>query len=429
MEHLVDDMDPDKRVRIVAEGFQDAAASSPQHTTPEDLGQQGDASMFEDGYSRHITLFGVNDFDLGYYDPELDETKLEHLDNTVQAYYEDEDFGGVSPDAMSITYGNDPDILPEPPHKQGHRRVWRSLMERLAKARQSYIPDIYALLSQWFGLQINENYAPSPSNNPYIRNWTQAGYLWGDHKVEEQSYSEFWSRIIDLSNAFCESRAPELIPALLWDRQRPTPSLAFSIRILTTQIEDPSLPGKRAFIQKHRYLIQENVPTSGYALLLDDPVTAVQCLRLGNFRSCRSLAVMMNVRGIAFSTRVAVKSSELKPSSKNVYLTHWFTRHALGWRYGNDPGGVDDFLTYLATVMSWCQSPRARAASELGGLYWRIVRMFVDMAAVCDGPSEYVTAAHIGHQIQDGDTVWLDDEITPAEKDMLLGVYSVLGAF
>lgn len=83
----------------------------------------------------------------------------------------------------------------------------------------------------------------------------------------------------------------------------------------------------------------------------------------------------------------------------------------------------EDAHKYLQQLRQFASTSRAQAALLAGGLFSRLVSLFVDVSTVLVGPSQDATWLHVGLRLQCFNVGMVGDELTNQEKDFLCGTY------
>lgn len=166
------------------------------------------------------------------------------------------------------------------------------------------------------------------------------------------------------------------------------------------------------------YLIKTNkLPTSQndqWMLMVDDPVTALECVRRQWGPHFLDIADELCSRGYPFHTRIPGPRPTIQPRP---------SIHTLGYReVGYNPQPCD-YAAYEALRNDFLSSPRGRAALLHGGIIWRLAKDIVPEVAAMSGPSSEV--ANTGHAIMcEGKYLW-DDQLMEEELNLICGVYKV----
>jgi hypothetical protein len=208
------------------------------------------------------------------------------------------------------------------------------------------------------------------------------------------------------------------VPAVLWDldSQNPTPlrnDLNPAVRV-------------KPLTDNHvtYYFIQSMAPPSpsdpNWDLVVQDPVTALECYRRDMGPSIISIATSFLLAGKPFSTRIRSeipRTIPSHPSSQRQFV-------GLGWREQGYKGDINDYAAYENQRAIFLAHPRLRAALLKGGIVWRLARHSVELSLAIAGPSDEVF--EYGNFITDshGTQLW-DDDLGEDELNLICGVYNV----
>jgi hypothetical protein len=173
------------------------------------------------------------------------------------------------------------------------------------------------------------------------------------------------------------------------------------------------------------YLIQLVGPPSpndlSWDLMVEDPLTAIQCLREDLGPSIMDVIMTFLRTGTPFNTRI--RSNKTHPA-----LTH--PRHhgkpvGLGWREKGYCGDAIDYAVYEALHTEFLAQPHACSALLKGGIIWQLARCSVKFSVASAGPLDDVF--NYGSCIKsnfDGVELW-DDDLSEDELNLICGVYKV----
>jgi hypothetical protein len=148
--------------------------------------------------------------------------------------------------------------------------------------------------------------------------------------------------------------------------------------------------------------------------MVDDPVTALECVRRQWGPYFLDIANELCSHGYPFHTRVPGPRPTIQPRP---------SIHTLGYReVGYNPQPCD-YAAYEALRNDFLSSPRGRAALLHGGIIWRLAKDIVPEVAAMNGPSSEV--ANTGQAIMcEGKYLW-DDQLMEEELNLICGVYKV----
>ena len=131
------------------------------------------------------------------------------------------------------------------------------------------------------------------------------------------------------------------------------------------------------------YIIDTNsqYSTNQWSILLTDPTTVIQCMRMHFKGSLKYMACYLYYSGIPFNTCIlhdvpGVQDVPYRPLS-------------LGWCPKEHAPMTEDYGEYQATLDCLFSRPYARAALLEGGLVWRIALLYLSdgVLEVTKGPS------------------------------------------
>ena len=151
-----------------------------------------------------------------------------------------------------------------------------------------------------------------------------------------------------------------------------------------------------------------------WRILVQDPATAIECLRRRWGPHLVDIAFELYSRGMAFKTCLAVDYCISLDRPAVI---------GLGYRLSGYTPSKQDYATCESIRNIFLTSPRARAALLKGGIIWRLARDVIPEAALLSGPSEEVYKT--GQQIECNNGSYLDDDLTDDELNLISGVYKV----
>lgn len=153
-----------------------------------------------------------------------------------------------------------------------------------------------------------------------------------------------------------------------------------------------------------------------WTLALFDASTVLESFRR-NDRSLEDLVTYFLHSGRQFSTRLLVKSLPLLPKKHSPLIS-------LGWRHADAKVKGHKYIYYERLRAHFFSRPHSRAALLRGGIVWRLAVEALSGFREEDillGPStDYST---YGTAIRLGGSIWVDDDLSEHETDLICGVY------
>ena len=210
----------------------------------------------------------------------------------------------------------------------------------------------------------------------------------------------------------------EPVPAIFsdLDDQNPTPLCKDFNQKLSVQ--------SRRFNKSTYYFIQSNPPSSTdppWDLVVEDPLTALECYRRDFGRLVIDIAVAFLHTGTPFSTRI--QSDWAQPT---VIHPHRHEKHVgLGWRQKGYAGDTADYAANEALRTEFLGQPRARSACLKGGIVWRLAKHSVELGVTSAGPSDDVFDYGSCIVSDSGGLDLWDDDLSEDELNLICGVYRV----
>src|SRR5262249_39959434 len=126
----------------------------------------------------------------------------------------------------------------------------------------------------------------------------------------------------------------------------------------------------------HIVPVSDSPEDISWDLVVQDPVTAVQCCRHEWGPSRSHVAQHLLEMGIAFSTRLrTLRQPRFQHPGPHPYV-------GLGWRSKGYKPDWSDYTGYLAHQAIFLRKPHARAALLKGGILWRLSCEDLDPFAV-----------------------------------------------
>jgi hypothetical protein len=211
------------------------------------------------------------------------------------------------------------------------------------------------------------------------------------------------------------------IPSALWDINDTNPSP------LHGNLNPMLVVNSRSLNNTIYYFVRSAGPPSGnnpsWELLVEDPLTAIECYRRDLGPSIANVARIFLLTGRPFSTRV--RSSQNIPRQVVPHSVRFNDPFCLGWRKQGYRGDSNDYAGYENRRTAFLSQPCGRKALLAGGIVWRLAISSIELSHVLAGPSEDVFEH--GDAIKDdssGDLLW-DDHLSEDELNLICGVYKV----
>lgn len=208
------------------------------------------------------------------------------------------------------------------------------------------------------------------------------------------------------------------VPSALWDlndanpfplRGHFNPKLVVNPRMLNNIIH--------YFIQSAGPPLQ-NDPS--WELVVDDPLTALECLRRDLGPSVVDVARLFLCTGRPFSTRICSNIHHIPAHPPRLR-----DPVSLGWRRLGYKGDSNDYAGYESRRTAFLAQSRGRKAVLAGGIVWRLAINSVELPHVLVGPSEDVFEyGDVIRSDSDGGLLW-DDSLFEDELNLICGVYKV----
>ncbi|KAH9921087.1 hypothetical protein B0H21DRAFT_767080 [Amylocystis lapponica] len=205
------------------------------------------------------------------------------------------------------------------------------------------------------------------------------------------------------------------VPPQLWDISPQSP------RPLTTQRNPHLTITKQVANSRNCYFVRvtgrDDAVNEGWVLVVHDAATAVECLRMPH-TDTREIARELAARGTPFST--------FRRVTEDSYALHSPPRVYLGWREKGWKATPADYRQYEECRNDFFRQERVRAALLKGGIVWRLaVESLGGTSLAMIGPSGDV--ARYGQILRpsSGNELYVDDDLSENETDMICGVYHV----
>ena len=163
-----------------------------------------------------------------------------------------------------------------------------------------------------------------------------------------------------------------------------------------------------------QYFIQPNYEQY---LAVDSVLTGVECIRRSWDLAPDLIISRFIDRGISF--RMLIPGPPPTPrilSSPPLYI-------GLGFRPPNYKPDTVDYAVYERWRNELLRGPRGRVALMKGGIIWRLAREAIGAEVVIAGHSEGVFES--GQCLSARNINYWDDDLSPAELDLICGVYKV----
>ena len=172
------------------------------------------------------------------------------------------------------------------------------------------------------------------------------------------------------------------------------------------------------------YFIQSAGPPSlqdpTWELVVEDPVTALECYRRDLGPSIIDVARLFLLTGKPFSTRIRCRTpyrAPVRPHNLNFV--------SLGWRKSGYKGDSNDYAGYENRRTAFLTQPRGRKALLAGGIVWRLAFNSVELSHVLVGPSEDVFDCGDALRSDSDEELLWDDALSEDELSLICGVYKV----
>ncbi|KAF7969794.1 hypothetical protein HWV62_25969 [Athelia sp. TMB] len=176
---------------------------------------------------------------------------------------------------------------------------------------------------------------------------------------------------------------------------------------------------------KKLYLIETNPSAANfcqdpaYDILVEDPLTALECLRRKQLATRRDIIKHFITTGKAFITRSLANQlpySQARSVKRN---------RPPGYRRPTWKPDMFDYQRYENHRNDFLLTPHARAAVKSGGILWRLSVQSIDPNYVAAGPSSEVLATSRSKYFEGDKAQYWDDELTDDEIDIICGVYKI----
>ncbi|KAF7971128.1 hypothetical protein HWV62_22004 [Athelia sp. TMB] len=156
-----------------------------------------------------------------------------------------------------------------------------------------------------------------------------------------------------------------------------------------------------------------------YEVLVEDPLTALECLRRKQLVNRREIVKHLITTGKSFMTRAS--TSQLPyPQSPSV---KW--NRPPGYRRPTWKPDMLDYKHYENHRNDFLLTPRSRAAVKYGGIVWRLSVQSIDPDYVAAGPSSEIFATSRAKYFDHDEARYWDDELIDEEIDIICGVYKI----
>jgi hypothetical protein len=219
--------------------------------------------------------------------------------------------------------------------------------------------------------------------------------------------SELVVNLLDVSKDVirCPSKA-------IWDLDSNSDGYLFRRTNFNIVIRVEVIGTSTVYWLESRYLHpSRNAP---WRLLVEDPATAIECLRRGWGPHLGDIAYELYSHGCAFKTCI------VDDSHANLHRPAVI---GLGYRLSGYVPLKRDYSTYESIRNNFLTTPRARVALLKGGIIWRLAKESVSEVRVMSGPSSEVYRT--GRRIEtSAGAVW-DDDLSEDELNLISGVYKV----
>ena len=170
------------------------------------------------------------------------------------------------------------------------------------------------------------------------------------------------------------------------------------------------------------YIIETNdrYHSDPWSILLTDPTTIVQCMRVKFDGSLKNMARYFYYSGVPFNTCILLREV---PDCQDTYA---YRPLSLGWRPKEHTPTTEDYGKYQETLDRLFSRPYARAALLEGAIVWCIALLCLgdSVLDVTMGPSSDALSLGRCWELV-GSSVLYDDRLNEAEIDVICGVYEI----
>ncbi|KAH9920995.1 hypothetical protein B0H21DRAFT_844338 [Amylocystis lapponica] len=274
-------------------------------------------------------------------------------------------------------------------------------------------PDFNIILRQRYGV-----YTPPqgpalalPGSEKYTRALISRIFVVKESDVPQDMQSHIANFLLRM---LANTENPD-VPPQLWDMSPHSP------RPLTTQRNSHLTITMQTVNSRNCYFVRitgrDDAVNEGWILVVYDAVTAVECLRMPH-TDTREIARELATRGSPFNTFCRV--------TEDIYALHSPPRVYLGWREKGWKATPADYRQYEECRNDFFRQERVRAALLKGGIVWRLaVESLGGTSLAMIGPSGDV--ARYGQILRpsSGNELYVDDDLSENETDMICGVYRV----
>ncbi|KZP07029.1 hypothetical protein FIBSPDRAFT_763463 [Athelia psychrophila] len=166
-----------------------------------------------------------------------------------------------------------------------------------------------------------------------------------------------------------------------------------------------------------------NAPEPHWDLVVQDAVTALECLRRFSGKGRIDIAQAFLATGRAFTTQAPIsgtRASILRNAQRHQGRVGLGSRTlAEGYSVTNT-----DYAKYQGLLRNWLDTERrARAAILKGGIVWRLCIEFLEVDVALLGPHDIDTGCYTQFDGEDAGS-W-DDTLSEDDLDLIAGVYKL----
>ncbi|KAF9470270.1 hypothetical protein BDN70DRAFT_730084 [Pholiota conissans] len=278
------------------------------------------------------------------------------------------------------------------------------------------------LVYERYGFTLDEEpYSGIPSScniREHFKDWTSACRGVGGQDLESTS-TQRRQPIIDFLNILCGVARPlHEVPSKYWDL---SPGNLYPLHHIDTfhlDIEIKQFENETLCLLHPRNFATDDQPAW---LLAVSPMTALECIRRQLGPDPFKTALYFTRHGIRFRTLQCVIGLQAPSSSQQTRVAAPAT--LLGTRSAKYKFHLADYASYEILSDSFLISrDHARSALMIGGIVARLARAVLSHDLVLSGPSRSALRGERCRLVC-GDEVYVDDELSAEEKDLICGTY------
>ncbi|KZP12190.1 hypothetical protein FIBSPDRAFT_799195 [Athelia psychrophila] len=175
-----------------------------------------------------------------------------------------------------------------------------------------------------------------------------------------------------------------------------------------------------------KVIYSADAPEPEWDLVVQDPVTALECLRCfgGKGRICIAQAFLATGKAFTTQTPISGTRASIMRDGQNIRdvkgqgLVKRCRTQAEGYSVTSA-----DYVKYRRELQDWLKKCRARAALLKGGIVWKLCIEFLDTELALLGPQDIDTGCYT--QFDGESTGSWDETLTEDDLDLICGVYKV----